>query len=151
MKKHVVLYGIAGGLLIGLLRLIEYRWLVVDRSVEIYGGLVAAVFAAAGIWLGLRLTRGRERVIVREVEVQVPAPPVTPTPDLATLERLGVTPRELEILRLMSEGLTNREIAERLFLSENTIKTHMSRLFEKLGARRRTQAVQLGRQHALIP
>jgi DNA-binding NarL/FixJ family response regulator len=150
VKKHVVLYGLAGGLLIALLRLIEYRYLVVERSVEIYGGAIAALFAALGIWLGVRITRARERVIVREVAAPAPPPPGG-VPDRRRVEELGLTPRELEILGLMAAGLSNREIAERLFVSENTVKTHSSRLFEKLGARRRTQAVQLGRAKALIP
>ena len=70
MRKHVLLYGLIGGALILGLRLIEYRWLVIEHSAEIYGGLVAAVFAGLGIWLGLKLTRGAERVVVREVLVQ---------------------------------------------------------------------------------
>ena len=67
------------------------------------------------------------------------------------MKELGITPRELEILGLIAGGLSNREIAERLFVSENTVKTHSSRLFDKLGAKRRTQAVQLGKATLLIP
>jgi DNA-binding CsgD family transcriptional regulator len=148
VRKHVLLYGVLGGLLIAALKLIEYRWLVVERSVEIYGGLVAAVFAGAGIWLGLRLTRRRETVVVREVTVPAPA---TFVRDQQKLEALGITPRELEILELIAQGLSNKEIAERVFVSENTVKTHSSRVFDKLGARRRTQAVQLGKALRLIP
>lgn len=148
MRKHVLLYGLLGGVLIAGLKLIEYRWLVVDYSVEIYGGLVAAVFAALGIWLGLKLTRPTETVVVREVMV---AAPVTFVRDQGKLDALGITPRELEILGLIAEGLSNREIAERVHVSENTVKTHSSRVFDKLGARRRTQAVQLGKELRLIP
>jgi DNA-binding CsgD family transcriptional regulator len=156
VKKHVLVYGLVGGLLVALLRLVEYRFLVVERSFEIYGGLIAALFAALGVWLGLRLTRPRETVVVREVAVpvEVPVPVPVPAPfvrDTGRVDALGVTPRELEILELMAAGLSNREIAEKLFVSENTVKTHSSRLFDKLGARRRTQAVQLGKQQALIP
>jgi DNA-binding CsgD family transcriptional regulator len=148
MRKYVLLYGLLGGLLIAGLRLIEYRWLVVEHSVEIYGGLVAAVFATLGIWLGLKLTRHTETVVVREV--MVPAP-VNFVRDESKVESLGITPRELEILQLIAEGLSNKEIAERAYVSENTVKTHSSRLFDKLGARRRTQAVQLGKEFRLIP
>ena len=148
MRKHVLLYGLLGGALIAGLRLIEYRWLVVDYSLEIYGGLVAAVFASVGIWLGLRLTRRTETVVVREVMVAAPADFVR---DQTRLESLGITPRELEVLELIAQGLSNREIAERVSVSENTVKTHSSRLFDKLGARRRTQAVQLGKELRLIP
>ena len=148
MRKHVVLYGLLGGVFIAGLKLIEYRWLVVEHSVEIYGGLVAAVFAGLGIWLGLRLTKHTETVIVRDVIV--PAP-VTFVRDQSKLDALGITPRELEILQLIAEGLSNKEIAARVFVSENTVKTHSSRVFDKLGARRRTQAVQLGKELRLIP
>jgi DNA-binding CsgD family transcriptional regulator len=147
MRNHVLHYGLLGGFLIAGLRLIEYRWLVVEHSIEIYGGLIATIFASVGIWLGLRLTRRTERVIVREV--RAPAPAVFVRDD-AKVASLGLTPRELEILELIAEGLSNKEIAERAFVSENTVKTHSSRLFDKLGARRRTQAVQLGRELRLI-
>ena len=147
MKKHVLLYGLLGGVLVALLKLIEFRYLVVEHSVEIYGGLIAAVFAAVGIWLGLRLTRARTTV-VETVIVRDRTPFVR---NDAAVEALGITPRELEILELIAAGLSTREIAERIFVSENTVKTHSSRLFDKLGAKRRTQAVQLGKERGLIP
>ena len=146
MRKHVLLYGLVGGALIVLLNVIEYQYLVVDRSVEIYGGLIAIVFAVTGIWLGLKLTRRPETVIVREI-----AAPTSFSVDEGKRGQLGITARELEILNLIAAGLSNREIAERIFVSENTVKTHSSRLFDKLGARRRTQAVQLGKEFGLIP
>jgi DNA-binding CsgD family transcriptional regulator len=148
MRRHVLLYGILAGVFIAGLKFIEYRWLVVEHSIEIYGGLVAAVFATLGIWLGLRLTRRSETVVVREVMV---AAPVEFVRDQGKIESLRITPRELEILQLIAEGLSNKEIAARVFVSENTVKTHSSRVFEKLGARRRTQAVQLGKDLRLIP
>ena len=147
MKRHILIYGLVGGVLITLLKLMEYRFLVVERSLEIYGGLVAAVFAALGIWLGLKLTRPVEKVVVREIPVREAAFVL----NQRKLEELEITPRELEILQLIAQGLSNREIAERLFVSENTVKTHSSRLFDKLSARRRTQAVQLGKELGLIP
>ena len=123
---------------------------------EIYGGLVAIIFAAFGIWLGIKLNKPRERIVFREVIVPAEAPvpvglPVSFTRDKTQVDALGITPRELEILDLISEGLSNREIAGRLFVSENTVKTHCSRAFDKLGARRRTQAVQLSKQLGLLP
>jgi len=150
MKKHILIYGLCGGLLIVLLKLIEYRFLVVEHSIEIYGGLVAAVFAGLGIWLGLKLTKKKETVIVNVVkEVPVAAGPFAVNE--ARLRELGITRREREILELIATGLSNREIAERLFVSENTVKTHSSRLFDKLSAKRRTQAVQIGKELGLIP
>jgi len=147
MKKHILIYGLCGGLLIVALKLIEYRFLVVEHSVEIYGGLVAAVFAGLGIWLGLKLTKKKETVIVREVPALAQPFSVNET----RLRELGITRREREILELIATGLSNREIAERLFVSENTVKTHSGRLFDKLSAKRRTQAVQIGKELGLIP
>jgi DNA-binding NarL/FixJ family response regulator len=147
MLRLVLIYGLLGGWLIVVLKLIGWRWLVVEHSVEIYAALVAAVFAALGIWLGRRLTRpAAPTVVVREV-----AAPTGFVRDEARLAELGLTPRELEILQWMAEGLSNKEIAARGFVSENTVKTHSSRIFDKLGARRRTQAVQLGKSLRLIP
>jgi DNA-binding CsgD family transcriptional regulator len=148
VRRHILLYGIVGGLVIAALKVIEYRWLVVEHSVEIYGGLIAAVFAAVGIWLGLKLTRNTETIVVREV--MVPAPSSFAI-DESKRESLGITPRELQILQLIAAGLSNKEIASRVNVSENTVKTHSSRVFDKLGARRRTQAVQLGKELRLIP
>jgi two-component system, NarL family, response regulator LiaR len=143
---EILLFGLAGGVLITLLKITEYRFLVVEYSVEIYGGLVAVLFSALGIWLGLTLTRKRSPVVVQGPAVNEPF-----TPDEERRAELGITARELEILRLIAAGLSNREIAEKLFVSENTVKTHSSRVFDKLGARRRTQAVQFGKQARLIP
>ena len=148
MKRHILIYGACGGVLIALLKVIEYRFLVVEHSLEIYGGLVALIFAVVGIWLGLKLTRKKEVVIVKEVPV---AASESFHLDHARLESLGITKRELEILELIAKGLSNREIGEQLFVSENTVKTHSSRLFEKLNAKRRTQAVQVAKQLGLIP
>jgi DNA-binding CsgD family transcriptional regulator len=147
MKKHILIYGVCGGLLIVLLKLIEYRFLVIERSLEIYGGLVALLFASFGIWLGLKFTKTRETVVVKEV----PVPTREFVMDQARLQELGITARELEILELIAGGMSNREIAEKLFVSENTVKTHSSRLFDKLSAKRRTQAVQIAKDLRLIP
>jgi DNA-binding CsgD family transcriptional regulator len=148
MKKHILIYGLCGGVLIVLLKLIEYRFLVVEHSIEIYGGLIALLFAVLGIWLGLKLTKTKETVVVKEV--LIPAQQSFALNE-TRLRELGITRRELEILELIAGGLSNREIAEKLFVSENTVKTHSSRLFDKLSAKRRTQAVQMGKELGLIP
>ena len=155
VRKTILVYGLLGGVLIAGLKLIEYRYLVLEHSIEVYGGLVALLFSTLGIWLGLRITGRRDRIVVREVAVPMPAPVPAPVtgplvPDAARLEQLGITPRELEILELIAAGMSNREIAEKLFVSENTVKTHSSRLFDKLDARRRTQAVQRAKEAGLI-
>ena len=145
--RNILFYGLCCGVLITLLKFTEYRFLVVEHSLEIYGGLVAAVFAALGIWLGLTLTRRQQPATAPQS-----APNDAPfAPDEQRLAQLGITPREHEILGLIASGLSNREIAGKLFVSENTVKTHSSRLFDKLGARRRTQAVQFGKDARLIP
>jgi DNA-binding CsgD family transcriptional regulator len=152
MKRHVLIYGLIGGILIALMKWSEYRFLVVEHSFEIYGGLIAATFAVLGIWLGLKLTKTQEKIVVKEVLVPSPIPVNAPfVPDASRREALGITPRELEILELIAQGMSNREIAAKLYVSENTVKTHSSRVFDKIGAKRRTQAVQLGKQFGLLP
>ncbi len=146
--RDILLYGVCGGVLIAVLKLTEYRFLVVEHSIEIYGALIAALFAGLGIWLGRTLTSKKATMIIKEVPVRVAGPFVI---DETRVSQLGITPRELEILGLVATGLSNREIAGRLFVSENTVKTHSSRLFDKLGAKRRTQAVQIGKTARLIP
>jgi NarL family two-component system response regulator LiaR len=159
MKRHVLIFGLVGGVLIATLQYTEYRFVIIEHSVELYSALVAILFAAFGIWLGLRITRSRETVsreTIRETvvvkEVLVPAQAPAPfAPNTARQQTLGITARELEILALVARGLSNREIATQLFVSENTVKTHCARTFDKLGAARRTQAVQRGKELGLLP
>jgi two-component system, NarL family, response regulator LiaR len=147
MRKQVLIFGLVGGVLITLLQWTEFRFIVLEHSVAIYGALIAILFAGAGIWLGTRLLPPQERI----VEVAVPAPGKPQwIPDQAARERLGITPRELEVLQLVARGLSNREIGEALFVSESTVKTHCSRAFDKLGARRRTEAVKRSKELGLI-
>jgi len=156
MRKQVLIFGLVGGVLVTLLQWTEFHFIVLEHSVAIYGVLIAILFAGLGIWLGTRLLapreRIRERIVDRIVEVPAPAPPA-PSPEAADTarERLGITRRELEILELVARGLSNREIGETLFVSENTVKTHCSRAFDKLGARRRTEAVQRSKELGLLP
>jgi NarL family two-component system response regulator LiaR len=166
MKRHALIFGLVGGLLIATLQYTEYRFVIIEYSVELYSALVAILFATFGIWLGLRITRSRETsnresiretVVVREVLVPAEAPaPFVPssvpfTPNTARQQTLGITARELEILTLIARGFSNREIATQLFVSENTVKTHCARAFDKLGAARRTQAVLRGKELGLLP
>jgi len=156
MKRHVLIFGVAGGLLIAILQYTQYRFVVIEHSVEIYSALVAILFSAFGIWIGLRITRRRETiretVVVKEVLVPVEARTLEPfAPNAVQQQTLGITARELEILTLIARGLSNREIATQLFVSENTVKTHCARTFDKLGAARRTQAVQRGKELGLLP
>ncbi len=162
MKRHVLIFGLVGGVLIAVLQYTEYRFVVIEHSVELHSALVAILFATFGIWLGLRITQRRaaipetvqettrETVVVREVLVPAEAPaPFAPNTDRQ--QTLGITARELEVLALVARGFSNREIATQLFVSENTVKTHCARAFDKLGAASRTQAVQRGKELGLLP
>ena len=151
MKRHVLICGLIGGGLITLLKWSEYQFLVIEHSVQIYGGLTAAAFAILGIWLGRKLAATPPQVAVKEAVKEVLVQAAEPRlPNESKREDLGITRRELEILELIAQGLSNREIAEKLYVSENTVKTHCSRTFDKLGAKRRTQAVQLGKELGLL-
>jgi ATP/maltotriose-dependent transcriptional regulator MalT len=154
MKRHVLIFGLVGGLLIATLHYTEYRFVIIEHSFELYGALVAILFATFGIWLGLRITRRREptaRQVLGPASGQGAKAASPCAPNTAQQQSLGITDRELEILTLIARGLSNREIATQLFVSENTVKTHCSRTFDKLGAARRTQAVQRGKELGLLP
>lgn len=147
--KQIILYGSALALLLFLLKWLEWRFIVLDHALEIYSGAIAFLFTGLGIWLALKLARPKERTIVVEKEVYV-SPAMTGSVNKKEIVRLGLSSRELEVLQLMAEGLSNQEIAGRLFLSLNTIKTHSSNLFMKLDVRRRTQAVEQARRLNII-
>lgn len=116
---------------------------------DIYMGLIALLFTALGIWAGWRLTRKKERVVVKEVPVIIDRQNFVLNENL--LRQLSISKREHEVLELIAVGLSNREIANKLFVSESTIKTHSSRLFEKLDVSRRTQAVEKAKNLGLLP
>lgn len=141
MKKTIILYGLALAALLFLMQWLQYGFIVRDLSLEFYLGVVAIVFVTIGIWAGQRLTRSKTKVILQT--------------DFSFNEsecnRLGISKRELEVLQLMSEGFSNQEIAEKLFVSLNTVKTHISNLFLKLEVKRRTQAIQRSKELMIIP
>jgi len=149
-NKDIFLYAISLALLLFVLRWMEIRFLIIDYSLELYIGAIAIFFTGLGIWLALKLTDKKTETIIIEKEVYIPN---TNTFQLNTkiLEQTGISKRELEVLELISEGLSNEEIAEKLFISLNTIKTHTSNLFEKLEVKRRTQATEKAKRLGLIP
>lgn len=153
--KNILLYAAAMAAILLLLQWMQVKLLVMDHATEIYITGIAVIFTLLGIWLAKKLTRPktkviRESVVVeKEVVVYKPAPEIF-QPDTATISRLGLSPRELEVLQRMAEGATNQEIADGLFVSVNTVKTHTSRLFEKLDVKRRTQAIEKARRLQLI-
>lgn len=139
MKRTIILYGLALSALVFLLKYLEYQVIVRNLSVEFYVGIVALFFTALGIWAGLKLTQRKVVIVGPEFIL-----------DEAEFQRLGISKREHEVLELMAKGLSNQEIADKLFVSLNTIKTHSSNLFMKLEVSRRTQAVQKAKQLRLI-
>jgi NarL family two-component system response regulator LiaR len=149
-SKLLILYGGSLALLLFLLKWLEYRFVVVNHAYEIYIGAIAVTFMALGIWLALRLAKPKVKTIIIEKEVFIPADQDFVF-DENELNKLGISKRELEVLQLMSTGLSNGEIAEKLFVSLNTIKTHSSRLFEKLDVKRRALAVEKAKRLKLIP
>jgi two-component system, NarL family, response regulator LiaR len=140
MRKTILIYGVALAALTGILKFIEYRYFVRDLSLEFYLGVVAILFAGLGVWAGLRLTRRKDVIAYPDFKLNEPE-----------LQRLGISKREYEVLELMAQGLSNQEIADKLFVSLNTVKTHSSNLFMKLDARRRTQAVRRAKEFGLLP
>ena len=146
--QQIILYGAALAILLFLLKWLELRFLIIDHSQQVFTGSIAVIFTALGIWLALKLSRPKVEKLVIEKEIYIRQSGFVFNEKEAS-ER-GLSRRELEVLELMAEGLSNQEIADRLFVSANTVKTHSKNLFEKLGVVRRTQAVQKGRDLNLI-
>ena len=142
MRKGII-YGLALAVLFFFLRWIEYKFVIQELSKEFYIGLIAILFVIVGVWAGRKLTPSRK------VVVTIPATPFIVNEN--NLSRLEITKREYEVLELMAQGLTNQQIADRLTLSLNTIKTHTSSLFLKMEVKRRTQAIQKAKDLNLIP
>lgn len=142
MRRTVIIYSIAMAALLGLLKFIQYKYFVRDLPVEFYIGAVALMFTGLGVWAGLRLTRPKVKIIDNSEPFEV---------DKESLRALGISKREHEVLQLMSEGFSNQEIAEKLFVSTSTVKTHVSNVLAKLDAQRRTQAIQRAKNLRILP
>lgn len=142
MKRTIFIYGLALAVLVFLMKYLEYRFMVRELSIEFYIGLIAVAFTILGVWAGLKLTT--KKIVTVQVGPQFVL-------NETELQRLGISKREHEVLELMAQGLTNQQIADKLFVSVNTIKTHTSNLFLKLEVSRRTQAISKGKQLRLIP
>lgn len=140
MKRTIILYGLALAILVFLLNWLDYRFYIRDLAIEFYVGVLAILFTSLGVWAGLKLTR--KKVVILSPDFVL---------NESELQRLGVSKREHEVLQLMAQGHSNQEIADKLFVSLNTIKTHTSNLFLKLEVNRRTQAIQKAKGLRLIP
>ncbi|QNA44779.1 helix-turn-helix transcriptional regulator [Lacibacter sediminis] len=151
--KQVFLYAASLAAILFVLQLLEYRFVLISHSFEIYIASIAVLFTSLGIWLALKLVKPKTEVQTIVVEKNVYITELTEEEKLqleTERQKLGLSTREAEVLQLMAEGLSNQEIADRLFLSLATVKTHSSKLFEKLDVKRRTQAVEKARQLKLI-
>ena len=137
MKKMIVLYALALAAGAFLLQWLEYTYITRIFSGELYAILIAVLFTALGIWVGNRLTAKK------------PEAPFAPN-DKA-IASLGISPREIDVLELLADGQSNKEIARSLSVSPNTVKTHLAKLYEKLEVSRRTQAIARARELRMIP
>ena len=149
-NKQIIIYGIALAILLLFLKWLETRYILLDQQLDVYLGIVAVLFTALGIWLALKIRKPKVETVIIEKKVVL-----TTGPDFVLNEeevrRLNLSKRELEVLQLMASGLSNQEIAERLFVSLNTIKTHSAQIFEKMEVKRRTQAVDMAKRLNIIP
>ncbi|MBA9074465.1 DNA-binding CsgD family transcriptional regulator [Flavobacterium gossypii] len=147
--KSPILYGVSLAVLLFLVKWLELRFIIIDHSLEIYVGSIAVVFTVLGIWLAQKLTKPKKETIIVEKEVYIESAEFIQ--DKSQLEKLNLSKREMEVLELIAQGCSNQEIASQLFVSLPTIKTHSSKLFEKLDVNRRTQAVEKAKRLRLIP
>jgi DNA-binding NarL/FixJ family response regulator len=134
--RTILIYGTLLALGVMGLQWLEYRYLVREHAFEVYAAIIAVAFLALGVWAGARLFR-REPPAPFEINVDA-------------LQSLGISDREREVLELLAAGRSNKEIAQRLDVSPNTIKTHVARLFEKLSVSRRTEAISRARELGVI-
>ncbi|MBK8341586.1 MAG: DNA-binding response regulator [Flavobacteriales bacterium] len=144
----VVLYGLALAALVFVLKYFEYRFWIRELRVEVYIGLVALLFTALGIWMGSKLLHQQKDLVTAEQGEPVSTPPQV---DEEALRRIGLSGREREVLQLMATGNSNQEIADKLFISLPTVKSHSSNLFMKSEVKRRTEAVHKAKSLGLIP
>jgi NarL family two-component system response regulator LiaR len=148
-NKLVLLYGASLAVMLFLLKWLELRFLIINHAFEIYAGAIALIFMGLGIWLALKLSKPKKETIIVEKEIYIKEP-VDFVLNEKEIEKLGISKRELDVLQLMAEGLSNQEIAARLFVSLNTIKTHSSNILEKLDVKRRTQAIEKAKRLNII-
>ena len=139
MKRSILLYGLAMALLLAMLKFLQFKFLVRDLGIEVYLSIIAVIFMVLGVWAGLKLTNPSQKQEDR----------VSLNPEKA-LEELGLSQREFEVLQLMAKGFSNQEIADELFLSLNTIKSHSSNIFSKMDVKRRTQAIDKAKSMGIL-
>jgi NarL family two-component system response regulator LiaR len=148
-SRHLLLYGILLALLVLLLKWLQWKFLIVDNSIDIYIGLIAIFFTMLGIWVATQLVKPKVEKLIVEKEVYIPQPqPFSVNED--ELKKLNLSAREYEVLQLLAKGYSNAEIAKALFLSVSTVKTHVSNLFFKMDVKSRTQTIEKARRLRLV-
>ncbi len=144
--KMILLYGVGIALLLLFIKYLDYGLFVRAVPFEIYIGVIALIFTVLGIGMGLKLTNPKVQTI------EVPSlPKDTFELDKEVQTAKGISDREYEVLSLIASGHSNKEIAEQLFISLSTVKSHTTKLFEKLDAKRRTQLIQKAKKARLLP
>lgn len=149
-NKTIIIYSISLAFLLFLLKWLEIRFTIFNHSFVIYIGFIGIIFTALGIWLALKLSKPKIETVVIEKQLYVNINENFVLNE-SLITQLELSKRELEILGLLSKGLSNQEIASKLFISLSTVKTHNQNLFEKLEVERRTQAVEKAKRLNLIP
>jgi len=156
LNRHTILYSVSLAILLFFLKWLEFRYMVLTHAQDMYIGAIAVIFTGLGIWLATKLAKPKVQTVIVEKEVLVQAVPIiSPAGEFVlnqkALDKLELSNRELEVLQWMAKGMSNQEIADKMFVSLNTIKTHSSNLFLKMDVKRRTQAVDRARQLGIIP
>lgn len=139
-NKKNIFYGISMSALLLLLKWLHWHFIISDSAIEIYSGLIALFFTIFGIWIANQLLKPKIETVIIEKEVIKPIPEEFSI-NQSELDKFNFTSRELEVLQLLIQGKSNLEIAESLFLSISTIKTHVSNIFIKMDVKSRTQVM----------
>ena len=144
--KDIIIYALSLGILLMVMTSLRIKFLILDNQTEVYIGIIATLFTLLGIWLALKLSKPTIKEVIIEREILKSDYEI----NSQKIEALGLSARELEILGMMSKGLSNQEIAETLYISLSTVKSHIANIFSKLDVKRRTQAIETARQWRII-
>lgn len=148
-SRHLLLYGALMAVLVFILKWLQWKFLITDNSIEIYIGLVAIFFTTLGVWAARQLSKPKVQTVVIEKEVYTRSGELTVNE--AELKKFNLTSREYEVLQLITQGYSNADIADKLFLSLSTVKTHVSNLFVKMDVKSRTQAIEKAKRLRITP
>ena len=147
--KHIIFYGLALATLVFGLKWLEWEFLIIENAIDIYIGLIAIVFTLLGAWVAFQLIKPKTETVVVEKEIKVYQPKEFIL-NRSELNKLNLTNREYEILNLLALGYSNAEIADALFLSLSTIKTHASNLYAKMNVKNRLEAITTAKKMKIV-